>query len=201
MLTLIHDSPMLPHRHDDRHRSERHLRISRITHAETRTRPRSRCIGCRLGSLPSLRSEQIIIGIVLHSGTPPYLSGITHGESRSDAEHRIGIFPSLTVFSLFWFYISNYGQSSQSMYIYIYLDPTLFLSDPCPSFHHRGHVTYIDTCSNKDSHRSIKFPMYVDIKQDLDLIAFSISFSEEFIILQNHLWCTYYKCMHTYPLI
>jgi hypothetical protein len=101
MFTLIHDSLTPPHRYDDRHRSERHLRISLITHAETRTRPRSRCVGCRHGSLPSIRSEQITIGVVLPSGTSLYPSGITHGESRSDAEHRIGIFPFLTTFPSF----------------------------------------------------------------------------------------------------
>jgi hypothetical protein len=55
------------------------------------------------------------------------------------------------------------------MYIHKYLDLTPFLSDPFVSYHHRGHVTYVDTCSNKDSHHSIKVPMYVDINQDLDL--------------------------------
>jgi hypothetical protein len=71
------------------------------THTEAQTRPRSECVGCQNGSLPSLRSVHIIIRSFLHSGTASYPHGITPGESRSDAEHRIGIFFFLRILSLF----------------------------------------------------------------------------------------------------
>jgi hypothetical protein len=71
------------------------------THAEVRTRTRSDCVGRHNGSLPSFRTERTIVGSIPYLGISFYSHGITPRESRSDAEHRIGIFSFLSALLLF----------------------------------------------------------------------------------------------------
>jgi hypothetical protein len=98
---LIHSLPTLSHRYDDGNYPERHLCISRVVHAKIRTQSRSNCVGRHNGSLPSFRTERIIVGSILYLGISSHSYGITPRESRSDAEHRIGIFSFLTTFPSF----------------------------------------------------------------------------------------------------
>jgi hypothetical protein len=102
MSTLTHGSPTFSLRYDDRHHSERHLRISRY---HTRRASDSVPIGvCRM----SRRITPITpVGADHYRNVTIFRYRIiparhhSRRESRSNVEHRIGIFSFLSTLSLF----------------------------------------------------------------------------------------------------
>jgi hypothetical protein len=139
------------------------------THIEDWSRPRSKRFGRRYGSSSPLRSERTGIGALTRSHASLDRHDTESRNSRSDAEHQIGMVSFQSVLLSFWSNTSNHRHYYQSTYACKHRDP---MSSPFrPSFLVFTEITWsmIDTCSNLSLYRSISIHMYVATEQDLDL--------------------------------